>query len=546
MKDIFKQCIYQIYPKSFYSSCGKATGDIKGITQKLDYLSLLGVDYIWITPIFLSPQNDNGYDVADYYQIDPAYGTMQDVDELIQKAKEKQIGIMFDMVFNHTSTNHVWFQKAIQGDPEYMDYYIFKDPVDGGEPTNWQSKFGGSSWEYVEHLDKYYLHLFDKTQADLNWKNENVRKALHAVLDFWLEKGIKGFRFDVINLISKPDVYRNDDFGDGKSMYTDGKRIHEFLKEMHEETFGKYEDIVTVGEMSATSIDYCIQYTNPQSHELDTVFNFHHLKVDYQDNQKWSLKPYDFDMIMQLFETWQTRIDQGGGVNALFWCNHDQPRVVSRFGDDQIYREESVKMLATAMHFMKGMPYIYQGEELGMSNAGFTTIEEYRDVESINYFHMHPELSDTEKYKILKAKSRDNARTPMQWDASIYGGFSTAKPWIDVCKNKNYINVEKAIAKKDSTFYYYQKLIQLRKEYDVMAYGTYHILKNQENMVYAYERTYENEVLYVVCNFSAESRLYEHREEYALLLGNYNSIAYKKGMLRPYEALVFYRKDDEL
>lgn len=546
MKDIFKQCVYQIYPKSFHSSAGKSSGDIKGITEKLPYLSKLGVDYLWITPIFRSPQHDNGYDVQDYYQIDPSYGTMEDLEELICAAKKYQIGIMLDMVFNHTSTYHEWFQKALQGDKAYQDYYIFQDPVEGKAPTNWQSKFGGSAWEYVASLQKYYLHLFDKTQADLNWRNQHVRKALYDILDFWLEKGIKGFRFDVVNLISKPDQFQNDEQGDGKRFYTDGVDVHHYLKEMHETTFGKYKDIVTVGEMSSTTIDQCINYTNPVEKELDMVFNFHHLKVDYQQGEKWTLAPYHFEELCRLFETWQVEIEKNNGVNALFWCNHDQPRIVSRFGDDKIYREESAKMLAVALHFMKGMPYVYQGEEIGMTNAGFQDIKDYRDVESINYFTMNMSQSEKDRLDILQAKSRDNARTPMQWDASTYASFSIKQPWISICKNKSYVNVEKALAKQDSIFYFYQKLISLRKELDVMAYGSYRRLHHQDDYVYAYLREHQQDSLYILCNFSAESKSYKNKDDYKLLLSNYETQGVKTGKLRPYEALVFYRKGSEL
>ena len=346
--------IYQIYVKSFMDSTGNGHGDLKGITSRLDYLKGLGVDYLWLTPVFTSPMNDNGYDVADYMKIDPAFGTMKDLEQLILEAKEKNMGIMLDMVFNHSSTSHEWFQKALVGEKKYQDYYIFKEGKEGIPPTNWVSKFGGSAWAYVPNLGKYYLHLFDESQADLNWENKDLREELYQIVQFWMDKGISGFRFDVVNLISKPDVYQDDDQGDGRRFYTDGPRVHTYLKELHEKTFGQMKEAITVGEMSSTSLENCVLYSNPLEKELSMVFNFHHLKVDYDQGDK----------------------------------NHDQPRVVSRFGQDKEFRGKSAKMLATSIHLLRGTPYIYQGEEFGMTNGYFTEIEDYRDVESINYYHI--------------------------------------------------------------------------------------------------------------------------------------------------------------
>ena len=340
MKDFRKSCVYQIYPKSFRDTTGNGVGDLNGVTEKLDYLKKLGVDYLWLTPFFVSPQNDNGYDIADYYHIDPLFGTMEDLDRLIKEAADRGMGLMFDMVFNHTSTQHEWFARALKGEKEYQDYYIFRKGKKGVPPTNWQSKFGGSAWEYVEELGEYYLHLFDRTQADLNWENPKVREEIRRVLLFWKKKGIRGFRFDVINLISKPAYFEDDDEGDGRRFYTDGPRVHEYLKEMVKET-GLYEDdIITVGEMSSTTIHHCIQYTNPQEQQLKMCFNFHHLKVDYKNGDKWSLMPYDFMGLKKIFHTWQTGMAEGSGWNAVFWCNHDQPRAVSRFGDEAGYRKQ--------------------------------------------------------------------------------------------------------------------------------------------------------------------------------------------------------------
>ncbi|MCJ7689588.1 MAG: alpha,alpha-phosphotrehalase, partial [Clostridiaceae bacterium] len=352
MKDFKKSVVYQIYPRSFKDSSGNGIGDLKGVTQKLDYLKNLGVDYIWLTPFYISPQVDNGYDVADYCNIDERFGTMKDFEEMVHEAKKLGIDVMLDMVFNHTSTEHKWFKNAMNGDEKYKDYYIFKEPVDGAEPTNWVSKFGGSAWEYTSEFNEYYLHLFDIKQADLNWENEELKKELFQVVNFWMEKGVKGFRFDVINLISKPEKYENDYVGDGRRFYTDGFKTHEYLKELNSKTFGRDGDIITVGEMSSTTIDNCSRYSNPQEKELSMVFNFHHLKVDYKDGDKWSLMDFDFHKLKEILSAWQIGIQDNGGWNALFWCNHDQPRIVSRFGDDTKYHKESAKMLATTMHML--------------------------------------------------------------------------------------------------------------------------------------------------------------------------------------------------
>ncbi|MCD8028759.1 MAG: alpha,alpha-phosphotrehalase [Erysipelotrichaceae bacterium] len=426
--------VYEIYPKSFKDSNNDGIGDLKGITSKLDYLKLLGINYIWITPFFVSPQNDNGYDVADYYHIDPIYGTMDDLDELIKESDNRNIGLMFDMVFNHTSTSHSWFQRALKGEQKYKDYYFFRK-----EPTNWQSKFGGSAWEYVEELNEYYLHLFDKTQADLNWENPNVRAELIKILNFWIDKGIKGFRFDVINLISK-DAFEDDDIGVGKRFYTDGRKINQYLRGINQQSFEKYDDIITVGEMSSTTIENCNIYTNPDNHELNMTFNFHHLKVDYQNKEKWTTMPFDFRELKDIFNKWQ--LGMNDGWNALFWNCHDQPRSISRFGNVTKYHDESAKMLATAMHMQRGTPYIYQGEEIGMTNNYFTDIKQYRDVESINYYHIlkNQGMSENKIHEILQAKSRDNARSPMQWNKN--GGFSDNTPWIQMNSNCKNINVE--------------------------------------------------------------------------------------------------------
>lgn len=541
MRGFEKSSVYQIYPKSFKDTTGSGQGDIRGIIEKLDYIKNLGVEFIWLTPIYPSPQYDNGYDVADYYKINPDFGTMEDFQELVEEARKREMKIMLDMVFNHTSTYHEWFQKALKGDKKYMDYYIFKDPVNGKEPTNWISKFGGNAWEYVEDLGKYYLHLFDRTQADLNWENPELRQEIYDICNFWLEKGVKGFRLDVINLISKPYVYENDNIGDGRRFYTDGPKIHEYLKELNRQSFGKYEDVVTVGEMSSTSIENCIKYSSVEEKELSMTFNFHHLKVDYKNGDKWSHMNFDFMELKRLFSTWQIEMDKGGGWNALFWCNHDQPRIVSRLGDDKNYHRESGTMLATAIHMMKGTPYIYQGEEFGMTNAYFDDIKDYRDVESLNYYNiLIKDKSKDEVLKILQQKSRDNSRTPVQWDTSKNGGFSTGIPWLKTCDNYKEINAEKALADNNSIFYHYKKLLEIRKEYDVVAYGTYEIIDMANPNLYVYKRKYKNEEMLIICNFYALEAEYNlDLSSYTLLNCNYNNEAEK---IRAYEARIYIKK----
>ncbi|CVI71456.1 Trehalose-6-phosphate hydrolase [Clostridiales bacterium CHKCI001] len=550
MKDFKKSCVYQIYPKSFYDKSGDGIGDLAGITEKLDYLKDLGIDYLWITPFFVSPQNDNGYDVADYRSIDPTYGTMEDFETLASEAKKRNIGIMLDMVFNHTSTEHEWFQKAMAGDPYYKDFYIFKKGKNGQPPTNWVSKFGGNAWQYVEKFDEYYLHLFDKTQADLNWENENVRKELVDILKFWMSKGVSGFRFDVINLISKPAVFEDDFSGDGRRFYTDGPRIHEFLKEMAQNSGLNSNGMITVGEMSSTTMEHCIRYSNPDEKELSMCFNFHHLKVDYKNQQKWELQDCDFMKLKSIFNTWQTGMQAGNGWNAVFWCNHDQPRIISRFGDDKNYPRESATMLATMIHLMRGTPYIYQGEEIGMTNAYFTDINQYRDVESLNYYQILKEegKSEDEIYKILQERSRDNSRTPMQWNACEHAGFSTGTPWLSVNPNYQTINTEACLADPNSILYYYKKLVALRKEYDIIAYGDYVPVLEDNTSVFAYKRVYQNEKLLVLANFYGKETTVQldgiFEDGYECLLTNYTKRALENEMtLQPYEAVVFYKSN---
>ena len=547
MNDFKKKVVYQIYPKSFKDTNGTGTGDLKGVIEKLDYLQTLGVDYIWLTPFYVSPQNDNGYDVADYYNIDPSYGTMEDVENLIAEAKKRNIYLMMDMVFNHVSTEHIWFKKAMAGEEKYLNYFFFKQgKANNQPPTNWNSKFGGPAWEYVEKFDKWYLHLFDKTQADLNWENPEVREEVKNIVRFWMEKGVKGFRFDVINLISKAGF--EDDFsvdGDGRSFYTDGPRIHEFLQELARDSFAKDKDIITVGEMSSTTMENCYKYAGEKTGELSMVFTFHHLKVDFMGNEKWVLVPTDFMKLKQLIFDWQINMEKNNAWNAVFWCNHDQPRVISRFGSDDKYHKESGKMLATLIHCLRGTPYIYQGEEIGMTNPHFKSIEQYRDVESLNHYQILQDKGMTKEQAlmILDVHSRDNSRTPMQWDDSINAGFTTGTPWIQTADNYTEINVKNSLEDKDSILYYYQKLIQLRKNYDVIAYGDTKPLLREDKRVFAYERNYKGQKLIVICNFyptTYEIELPYDLSNYKCILNNYkNEAKAKKIALKPYETLVY-------
>lgn len=545
MVELGGKVVYQIYPKSFQDTDGDGFGDLRGVIERLDYLAELGVDYLWITPFFTSPQYDNGYDIADYRNIDPRYGTMEDFDELVREAAKRGMYLMMDMVLNHTSTKHEWFQKALKGDPKYRNYYIFKKGKNGLPPTNWVSKFGGNAWSYLPETDEYYLHLFHVTQADLNWENPEVRQDIYDTVNFWLEKGVKGLRFDVINLISKPDVYEDDLEGDGHRFYTDGPKIHQYLQELNENTFGKYDDVVTVGEMSSTTLENSIRYSNPESNELSMIFSFHHLKVDYPSGNKWEIEPFRFHDLKKHLFTWQEEMEKGGGWNALFWCNHDQPRIVSRIGNEKEYRVKSAKCPATAIHGLKGTPYIYQGEEIGMTNAGYTSIDEYMDIESLNYYNILKlqGKSEEEVIRILGAKSRDNSRTPMQWDASENAGFTKGTPWLKVCDRYKEINTESR-HEPDSVFQYYKELVKLRKELPVIQKGAVTPLLREDKEILAYKREYQGKELYVFCNFfDGEVKVpYSIPEDCKSILSNYGEeISPKELVLRPYEAVMFLR-----
>ena len=550
MADFSNKVIYQIYPKSFKDSNGDGIGDLRGVAEKLDYLKDLGVDYLWLTPFFVSPQRDNGYDVADYRNIDPMFGTMEDLDNLIAEGEKRNIGLMFDMVFNHTSTSHEWFRRALAGEKKYQDYYIFKEGAPDQPPTNWQSKFGGSAWEYVSSLGKWYLHLFDVTQADLNWKNPEVREELKEVIRFWKAKGVKGFRFDVVNLISKPEIWEDDFEGDGRKFYTDGPYVHEYLKELVRDT--GIEDYVTVGEMSSTTLEHCIRYSGAEEEELSMCFNFHHLKVDYKDGNKWELMEPDYMELKVIFEKWQMGMQRGNAWNALFWCNHDQPRIVSRFGNEGEYWKESAKMLAGMIHLMRGTPYIYQGEEIGMTNPHYTSIEQYADVESRNYYEilLNEGKTKEEALEILAARSRDNSRTPMQWTDERYCGFSDTKPWIPVSDNFEKINVKKQKQDRDSILEFYKKLIMLRKEKEVIARGNIEFMEVENAGVLAYTRCLDKQKLLVCCNFRDVESQMEFTQEWKSgrkILGNYeenHKNNYKVLTLRPYEIIVLEKGEE--
>ncbi len=544
MNDFSDKVVYQIYPKSFKDSNGDGIGDLKGIIQKLDYIKNLGVDYIWLTPVFPSPQNDNGYDISNYYEIDPMFGTMADMEELIAQSKQRGMEIMLDMVFNHTSTEHEWFQKALAGEKEYQDYYIFKE---GKEvPTNWQSKFGGSAWEYVPSLQKWYLRLYDVTQADLNWDNPRVREELKKVVCFWKEKGVQGFRFDVINVISKPEVFENDSIGDGRRFYTDGPHVHEYLKELVHDT--GIENMITVGEMSSTSLQDCIRYSNPEEKELSMCFNFHHLKVDYKYGNKWEIMKPDRMALKNLFEQWQVTMQQHNGWNALFWCNHDQPRIVSRFGEEGKYWGKSAKMLAACVHMMRGTPYIYQGEELGMTNPHFQKIQQYQDVESLNYYNILLQNGKTEQQAldILSTRSRDNSRTPMQWTDGKNAGFTEGKAWIEVGNNCQSINAQSQVTDENSVYSFYKKLVALRKSKNVISKGNIAFFEKDNADVIAYKRTYQGEEIIVLNNMVSTETVISEKllwKNYRKILGNYeiSNISNDKIVLKPFETIILER-----
>ncbi|PRT77480.1 alpha,alpha-phosphotrehalase [Streptococcus anginosus] len=528
--------VYQIYPKSFKDTTGNGIGDFQGIIEKIPYLKELGVGMVWLNPFYPSPQRDNGYDISDYTAVNPLFGTMSDFEEMVQVGREHGIDFMLDMVLNHCSTEHEWFQKALAGDPYYQDFFFLRD-----EPTDWLSKFGGSAWAPFGTTGKYYLHLFDVTQADLNWRNPHVREELFKVVNFWRDKGIKGFRFDVINLIGKDEVLENCPENDGKPAYTDKPIVHDYLHMLNEATFGQADSFITVGEMSATTIENCILYTDPARHELSMAFNFHHLKVDYENGQKWSLKKFDFEELKRLFHTWGKEMSDHDGWSALFWNNHDQPRALNRFVDVQHFRNEGATMLAASIHLSRGTPYIYMGEEIGMVDPDYDSMADYVDVESINAYQMLLEQGKTpeEAFEIIQTKSRDNSRTPMQWDDSANAGFTTGIPWLKAGKSYPEINVENEM--QGPIFTFYQKLIALRKELPIIAEGSYRPVYEDSQQVYAFERQLGVEKLLVLNNFYPDPITIDILPEYQngeVLLSNYEEAQTAEVVtLRPYESL---------
>ncbi len=494
--------VYQIYPQSYQDSNHDGMGDLAGIISRLDYLEKLGVDVIWLSPVYQSPLDDNGYDISDYQAINPIYGTMDDMDRLIAEAKKRNIGIVMDLVVNHTSDEHEWFLEA-KKDKEnpYRDYYIWRDPVDGGPPNDMTSVFSGPAWEFDEASGQYFLHLFSKRQPDLNWENEEMRHKIYDMMNFWLDKGIAGFRMDVIDNIGKvPD----------EKIVVNGPKLHDYLQEMNKYTFGKY-DVMTVGETWSATPENAVLFSHPDRNELSMVFQFEHIGLDEKPGtSKWDLQPLSIVALKKTLTKWQTEID-AASWNSLFWNNHDTPRIVSRWGNDAEFRVESAKMFAILLHMMKGTPYIYQGEEIGMTNRVITDISEARDIETINLFNERLEKGYAAEaiFTSLNAKSRDNARTPMQWDASENAGFTNGEPWIPANVNYPEINVAEALAEQDSIFYTYQKLIALRKENPLMVYGTFTLLLPEHPTVFAYERAYEGETWLIVGNMSADETTLE-------------------------------------
>ena len=533
--------VYQIYPKSYKDTTGNGIGDFRGIIEKIPYLAKLGVDMVWLNPFYPSPQRDNGYDISDYMAVDPLFGEMADFEEMVRVGKEHKIDFMLDMVLNHCSTEHEWFQKALAGDQYYQDFFFIQD-----QPTDWQSKFGGSAWAPFGDTGKYYLHLFDETQADLNWRNPNVRKELFKVVNFWRDKGVKGFRFDVINLIGKDEVLVDCPENEGKPAYTDKPIVHDYLCMMNQATFGSDDSFMTVGEMSSTTMENCVLYSSPDRQELSMTFNFHHLKVDYKDGQKWTLAPFDFEELKSLYHSWGKEMSDKNGWSALFWNNHDQPRALNRFVDIQHFRKEGATMLAASIHLSRGTPYIYMGEEIGMVDPGYDSMADYVDVESINAYQtlLKEGKSEQEAFQIIQAKSRDNSRIPMQWDASENAGFSTGTPWLKAGKSYPHINVENEI--KGPIFAFYQNLIRLRKEMPIISEGNYKPAFEDSKQVYAFERQYENEKLLVLNNFYAtevEIDLPVAYQNGQILISNYEDVEVsEKILLKPYHSLALYLK----
>ena len=546
--------VYQIYPRSFCDSNGDGIGDLNGITGKLDYLKELGVDVIWLSPVYKSPNDDNGYDISDYQAIMDEFGTMEDFDRMLATAHEKGIKIMMDLVVNHTSDEHKWFIESRKStDNPYRDYYIWRPAKeDGSLPNNWGSCFSGPAWEYDKTTDMYFLHLFSKKQPDLNWDNPVVRQEVFDMMNWWLQKGVDGFRMDVISLISKEPGLPDKEPGiNGYATFNvsaNGPHVHEYLQEMRQKALNN-ADTITVGECSGVTLEEAKKYARSDEKELNMVFQFEHMDVDSDEKAgKWTTRKMDLRDLKKILTRWQKGL-QDIAWNSLYWENHDQPRSVSRFGNDSDeYREISAKMLATCIHMMQGTPYVYQGEELGMTNCPFNTLDNFRDLESINAFHELTEqgkMTEEDMLAAISYKGRDNARTPMQWDDSAYAGFSTAKPWIMVNPNYTKINAKDQVNREDSVFKYYQKLIKLRHESELIVYGTYDLILDDDKDIYAYIRTLGDEKLIVYCNFSENTREVEIPEEFVngkVLISNYSDAkANQKITLRPYEAIVIQK-----
>lgn len=529
--------VYQIYPRSFKDSNGDGIGDINGIREKLDYLKELGIDVIWLSPVYKSPNDDNGYDISDYCDIMDEFGTMEDMDNLLKEANERGIKILMDLVVNHTSDEHKWFIEAKKSkDNEYRDYYIWRDSVDGNEPNDLGSTFSGSAWQYDETTGQYYLHLFSKKQPDLNWENEKVRNEVYKMMNFWVDKGIGGFRMDVIDLIGKvPD----------EMITGNGPKLHEYLQEMNKAAL-EGKDLLTVGETWGATPDVAKLYSNPGRKELSMVFQFEHIGLDQiEGKEKWDVKPLELLDLKKVLSKWQTELE-GQGWNSLFWNNHDLPRIVSRWGNDKEYRIESAKMLATLLHGMKGTPYIYQGEELGMTNVRFDDINDYNDIESLNMYkdRLSKGYSHNEIMESIYAKGRDNARTPMQWDDSENAGFTTGTPWLAVNKNYDKINAKQCLQDENSIFNHYKKLIDIRKNNDTIIYGDYKLLCEDDENIFAYVRELNGDKILVVCNFYDKDVEFKFDGDFnysKVLLSNYNdsSKMIEKLKLRPYEAVMY-------
>lgn len=545
--------VYQIYPRSFKDSNGDGIGDLNGITEKLDYLKELGIDVIWLSPVYESPNDDNGYDISNYQGIMKEFGTMEDFDRMLARAHELGIRIVMDLVVNHTSDEHPWFVESRKSkDNPYRDYYIWKEGKDGREPNNWSSCFGGSAWKYDEATDMYFLHLFSPKQPDLNWENERVRRAVYEMMDWWCQKGIDGFRMDVISMISKDPAYpdgelKENGYGDYGPYVYNGPRVHEYLQEMNREVLSRY-DLLTVGECAGVTVEEARRYANLDSRELNMVFQFEHMNLDGGETFKWNDRKIDLVELKQTLSKWQTQLHEKAW-NSLYWCNHDQPRILSRLGNDgDAYREISAKMLATCLHMMQGTPYIYQGEELGMTNVPFSSLEDFRDIESINAYHEYVErgrITPEDMMRYLCCKSRDNARTPMQWNDEKNAGFTEGAPWIMVNPNYPKINAKEQLSRETSVFHYYQKLIRLRKEHEIIVYGNYTLLLPEDPALYVYTRELDGEKLLVICNFSDQAKDFSLPEGFSprkltRLIGNYDRPAAEVRMeLSPYETIVF-------